>query len=389
MTHFLRIGMLIIVGGLPLSLRAQQLNATDTVEIQQKALRYVQQFEGLLNVVSQSDEYFRKYSFDELIRNYYSEESNSRIFRDSLAVIEDDLNPKAGAQDYGNLLTIKDYLKTFFSLYEKSPPPGVIFSDYKISEVKQGEFVFVEVFYTSEFRNKHRAYPDLSYPRRQKRATVKAEPQGQGWQVAITDISYARDAEQSSPPATITDVPTMPPVTTRQPSTDSDTTGAEQTERSPVFDDAIAPPSRDTGLGEASGATRNLFGNLHNVYRKGKTYQLPVQVNPEASPTSLMLYRGTELVSDLSSMLLDSGVAWQVPREISSGSNYQLRLYDPVSEQVIESSTFAIKPKVRWPWVVGAVGAAAAVYIIVSNGEEGGVATTERDDELPAPPSPE
>ncbi len=151
MKHFLPASLLISAWLLlPPSLHAQPLNALDTAEIQQKALRYVRQFEGLLNVISQSDEYFRKYDFDQLIRNYYTDQSNFQIFRDSLVVVEDDLNPKKEAQDYKNLLTIKNYLKAFFSLYAKSPPPSVIFENYEVSDVRQNEFTYVEVFYDSK-----------------------------------------------------------------------------------------------------------------------------------------------------------------------------------------------------------------------------------------------
>ena len=87
MIYLLRVGLFALIFSLPLALRAQQLDATDTAEIQKKAIRHVRQFEGLLNVISQSDEYFRKYDFDQLIRNYYTDASNYQIFRDSLVVV--------------------------------------------------------------------------------------------------------------------------------------------------------------------------------------------------------------------------------------------------------------------------------------------------------------
>ena len=387
MTYVLRVSLLITIGLVPLSLRAQQLDATDTVEIQQRALRYVRQFEGLLNIISQSDEYFRKYSFDDLIRNYYTEGSNAQIFRDSLVVIEDDLNPNSTTQGYGNLLTVKDYLQTFFSLYEKSPPPSVVFSNYQVSEVQQDEFTFVEVLYTSDFRNKHRAYPDLSYPLRRRRATVKAESQGQGWQVVITDISYAPLNEPSSVPE-VDPTSTEDPVAARSSEMEADTLLAEPEPRPSVFEEAMKPPSKPKETTDTLRVVRNSFADTRNVYRKGKTYSLPVRVNPTAPSTSLILYQEAEPVRDLSGLLADSTSAWTVSRDIPKGNGYQLRLYDPVSEKMIESPSFAIKPKVRWPWLIGAVGAAAAVYVIVTGNDTGGE-NPERNDELPAPPSPE
>ncbi len=194
MKCFLRTSLLII-GVLPLSLRAQELSAADSVEIQQKALRHVRQFEGLLNLVAQPDKYFRKYSFTKLIRSFYDEQSDYQIFRDSLVAVEDDLNPKAQPND-NNFLTIKDYLKAFFSFYEKSPIASVFFSEYRVSPVKQGEFTYVEVFYLSEFTNRHRAYPDHPYPLRYQKATLRAQRQEDGWQVVVSNVNYEQPGEE-------------------------------------------------------------------------------------------------------------------------------------------------------------------------------------------------
>ena len=213
MRYFLPTGLLII-GLLPLSLQAQKLSAADSAEIQQKALRHVRQFEGLLNLVAQPDKYFRKYSFTKLIRSFYDEQSDYQIFRDSLVAIEDDLNPKAQPDD-NNFLTIKDYLKAFFSFYEKSPIASVFFSEYEVSPVKQGEFTYVEVFYLSEFTNRHRAYPDRAYPLRYHKATLRAQRQEDGWQVVIANINYKLPGEElvaslAGGTATFTQ-PTYPP----------------------------------------------------------------------------------------------------------------------------------------------------------------------------------
>ena len=390
MSYCLRVGFLMMIGFLPATLYGQQITATDTAEIQEKALRHVRQFEGLLNVMSQSDEYFRKYSFDRLIRNYYSEGSNYQIFRDSLVVVEDDLNPKSTTAGYGNLLTIKDYLQAFFSLYEKSPPPSVVFSNYEVSKVMQDEFLYVEVFYDSKFRNKHRAYPDLTYPTRRRKVTVKAEPQATGWRVTITDMGYAQPGDSRPPSAVASgrDAANDPAEATRQTEDDRpDSTAATEPSLRPAGDEDEAAAQTNAEPGPSNAAS-NSFGSTRRVYRKGKTYSLPVQINNSVPPTSLGLYLGSDQVRDLSGSLADSTFSWQIPAELPADDNYQLRLYDPVSEEIIESSTFAIKRKSRWPWIVGGIGAAAVIYAIISSRDEGGI-TIGGDDELPAPPPPE
>ena len=377
---FLRIGWLVAIGMVPLALSAQSLDATDTAEIQQKALRHVRQLEGLLNVISQSDEYFRKYSFDQLIRNYYSDQSSYQIFRDSLVVVEDDLNPKPMEQDYGNLLTIKDYLKAFFSLYQKSPPPSVVFSNYEVSDVKNDEFLYVEVQYDSKFRNRHRAYPDLPYPVRRRRATVKAEPQNSGWRVIITDIGYARPGdERPSPPVALRR--TEPRDTTKA----VDPSSLSETKRPPT---AAPVPSESGPATESVNSSSSAFANTRRVYRIGKKYPLPVQFRAAPPSASLVLYQDEEMIRDVSNYLADSVQEWQIPRTLSPGGNYYLRFYNPVSEEATESPTFSVRRRARWPWIVGAIGAAAVVYA-VTNGGDGAAESPEENDELPPPPFPE
>ena len=359
------------------ALQAQPLDAADTAEIRQKALRHVRQFEGLLNLISQPDEYFRKYGFEPLIRSYYDEQSGYQIFRDSLVVVEDDLNPRARVQRYGHLLTIKEYLKAFFSLYEKSPVASVFFDRYRVSEVQQGDFTYVEVRYDSEFRNRHRAFPDVPYPVRARKATVKAERTTSGWQVMITDVSYDRPAAPKDPVAAVPNQPQARRVVSPPP-----TAPQAPDELPPVQISPVRAPLPDTTT-FADAALENPFGPLRQTYRTGRTYQLPLSNLAVSGATSLLLYQDGQLVEDLSATLTDSTYAWSVPKQLPTGDHYSLRLYNPTTEATAESASFAIKRRARWPWVVGAAAAAVVVVIVTSGGNDGNTS-----DELPAPPTP-
>ncbi len=365
----------------PLVAPAQPLDAADTAEIRQKAGRHVRQFEGLLNLISQPDEYFRKYGFDALVRSYYDEQSGYQIFRDSLVVVEDDLNPRARVQRYGHLLTIKEYLKAFFSLYEKSPVTSVFFDRYRVSEVKQGDFTYVEVRYDSEFRNRHRAFPEAPYPVRARKATVKAERTASGWQVMITDLSYDRPATPQAPVTVVSGKFPARRVASTSPTTPKSPVESPFRQVRTVSAPASAPASDTTLTAEA--APENPFGSLRRVYRSGKTYQLPLLSQATASDASLLLYQNDQLVEDISAVLTDSTHAWPVPKQLASKDYYQLRWYDPATEATAESAPFAIRRRARWPWVVGAVAAAAVVVAIITSGDE-----TASSDELPAPPAP-
>lgn len=379
MKHVLPIALFALLLALPLTARSQSLDAADTTEIRQKALRHVRQFEGLLNLISQPDEYFRKYGFDALVRSYYDEQSSYRIFRDSLVVVEDDLNPRARVQRYGHLLTIKEYLKAFFSLYEKSPVTSVFFDRYRVSEVQQGDFIYVEVRYDSDFRNRHRAFPDVPYPVRARKATVKAEQTNTGWQMMITDVSYDRPAASEEPVAIAPDVPQTRRITSTTP------TAAKATAELPanqVLSVLTPAPASDTSLIVAA-APENPFGPLRRVYRPGNAYALPLSTTFFPSDASLLLYQEDEMVEDLSAVLADSTHAWQVSEQLDNAIGYQFRLYDPTTEATAESAPFAIKRRARWPWVVGAA-AVAVVIVAVTSGDN----NANPSDELPAPPTP-
>ena len=287
MKRYLTVGWLIIL--CVSSLWAQEMTASDIKDIQQRALRNVRQFEGTLNLIAQPNEYLRENNVDELIRGQYQLGLSSQIFRDSLAVIENDLSLHARL-DNSDSLTVSEYLTLFASVYEKSPASSVFFNNYEVSPVRQqGKYVYVDVRYTSEFTNGHQSYPNQSFPLRRKQTTCTAQRRDGSWQVAITRIVN------------------LPPV------------------------------------GDGASPSTNVFTQVPRVYRPGKTYTLPIRVNPEAPPSSLILYRNEEQVEDLSRILTDSMLTWKVPRPIARRGDYRFRLYDPVSGKVIESSPFTIK----------------------------------------------
>ena len=367
----------LVILSLPLVLRAQPLDAADTIEIRQKALRHVRQFEGLLNLISQPDEYFRKYGFEALIRSYYREQSSYQIFRDSLVVVEDDLNPRTQTKGYGHLLTIKEYLKAFFSLYEKSPVTSVFFDRYGVSDVQQGDFTYVEVRYESEFRNRHRAYPSVPYPVRFRKATVRAKRTPTGWHVTITDVGFDRPAAPEDPVAVASGKPRTRRLASTQPNAPQ-----PPAELPSVPVSSVLTPRPDT-TALAKIAPEKLFDSLRLTYRTGKTYLLPLSPEAASSAASLLLYQDGQLVEDLSAVLADSTHAWPVSQDLPTGDRYQFRLYDPTTETTTESAPFVIRRRARWPWVVGAVAAAAVVVAILGNGDEAAP-----NDELPAPPAP-
>ena len=267
--------------------QAQTLEAGDIREIQQKALRHVRQFEALLNLVAQPDEYFRGNSVDQLIQGYYQPSSDYQIFRDSLVTITNDLNPLT--PDNEPTVSIKEYLTQFYLVYKKSPVVSVFFNNYEVSSVRQGKSTYVEVYYTNEFASRHIDYANQPYVSSQKKVIAEAQSQAGEWEVLITSIT--------------------------------------------------------TLSSEESAAQENAtsFTQLERVYRPGKTYPLPIRINADNPPSSLLLYRDEQQVEDLSGLLNSNRPQWRVPKSTARGGGYRFVLRDPLSKKTIESSSFTIR----------------------------------------------
>ena len=379
---------LCIIIALPLS--AQELTRADTIEIQEKAVRHLRQFEGLLNLISQPDEYFRKYNFEGLAQRYYQEGSNYQIFRDSAVVIEDDLNPRLRAGQGGDLRTIKEYLRAFFALYEKSPVSTIFFDNFEVSPVQEGDYRYVEVFYDSEFQGRYLPAPDVPYPMQAKKATVKAIREEGVWKVLITDISLATQENVSkvvpteAPPAgaatPTTEVPAEENPVPEEPVAEA--VPADSTETIPV-DTLSAPSSEEL---PAQQTAEVVFAQVKSRYRRGKTYDISLDVDSLTGSESLALYRNDTLQQTLPTGS-NNPLTWTVPEELPLGNDYQFRLNDPASDTALSSAPFRVARKRPWALYAGATaGAAVILYLLLNNDSEDSPA---ENNLLPEPPNPE
>ena len=267
--------------------QAQALEADDIREIRAKALRHVRQLEGILNLIAQPDEYVRENSINQLIQGYYQPSSDYQIFRDSLVTITDDLNPTTPNNEIK--VSIKEYLIQFHSVYEKSPVTSVFFNNYEVSSIREGQRAYVEVYYTNEFINRHVDYATQPYTVSRKKVILEAQPQADTWEVLITEITDLSAEENAAREAATS------------------------------------------------------FSQLERVYRPGKTYPIPIQINADNPPSLLLLYRDEQQVEDLSGLLSDDRLEWKVPKSIARGGGYRFVLRDSLDATRIESSSFIIR----------------------------------------------
>ncbi|MEZ4774524.1 MAG: tetratricopeptide repeat protein [Bacteroidia bacterium] len=171
------------------------LTTRDKVEITYKAEAIVRELENLMNVISNSDLY--KSEIDDLISFSYGE-SNNKIFYNDKITVEDDIDPIAHDSKSSRDVSIRQYLGDLNLLYNKSEDRSITFSDLKVSRVYEVEYVYVRVYFESEFSNSHKTVKN-AYQRTRRVAEVRAEQQGKQWEAQIVSIVFFDEAEPIEP----------------------------------------------------------------------------------------------------------------------------------------------------------------------------------------------
>jgi len=319
---------------------AQQLDRGDTLEIQNKARFCIKQFESLLNLLATRETAVRNYNMDDIGRNFYESHSDKQIFRDSLALIEDDLNPKALSVTYEKEKTIQQYLRDFRLFYGKSLGISVSFTNIQVSEVKEDDYLYVTVHYESEFYNRHKYHKDIPYPKHKRVATVKAKRNPNGWQTLITYIQFFRT-----------------PVIEREIATTLDAT--------------VTPPVKEAA--EQETASKATISNVADAYKRGSTFDIAWQQD-FANPVTLSLYRGNTFQKELDSSITKDEYAGIIPKKTKPGQAYCFQVYDPATKATLQSGNFQIKRKIplglQIPIYVGIAGGIIAI-IPVLFGDDG------------------
>ncbi|MEM1136749.1 MAG: tetratricopeptide repeat protein, partial [Bacteroidota bacterium] len=187
LTFVIWVFLICVLEGTSLPIAAQELSNRDKKEIRVRAELLVNEFQELLNLISNTDMYPSE--VEEIIQNSYSNSANKLFFDDNV-IIEDDLFPDNLHDKQRKNLDVKTYLKNFDLLYETSHSPSVGFSDIQVSKVQEGEYVFVQVYFKSLFKNKN-IKSETAYDITERIAELKAVYQENGkWKTEIVSISF-------------------------------------------------------------------------------------------------------------------------------------------------------------------------------------------------------
>jgi hypothetical protein len=327
---------------------AQPLTQGDSLEIQNKARFCIRQFEDILNQLAKPDDIFRTYNVDNFISKFYESTSNDQIFRDSAILMEDDLHPGSRSPTFEKEKPVKRYLLDFYQFYGKSSGVSVIFSNIQISDVQQGDYLYVNVIYESEFLNRHK-YIDIPYTKHKKIATVKAELMNNGWKALITFIGFYKAPAIEKEEAAI----------------------LEDTEKKQG--DSIWPISEDTiSVIETNTEKEGTIINVDDAYKRGNAFSISWNDTFE-NPVSLRLYQGDTFRRDLASSITTTKYSGVIPKKARPGEGYNFQLYDPQTKTTLESGSFQIRRKIPLGLQIPVyVGAGVLIYFLINGGGDGG-----------------
>ena len=169
------------------TVHAQSLNSDDKEKIQYEAEQFIKELELLMNTIASPG--LSKFDRDKLKENSYTESAN-QIFLDNKVIVEDDIDP--GYYQSSNKvkdLSVERYLNDLDLFYSKSNNPTISFNEIKTSEVKQKDYIFIEVYFKSIFEGKHQTIFQ-NYKPTERVATIIARKDGRNWKMLIGSIVF-------------------------------------------------------------------------------------------------------------------------------------------------------------------------------------------------------
>ncbi len=190
-----------------------KIHAQDKVELpskaEQKNIRLLARvmvesyLRGLLNTIAFED--VEKDSLKSIMMDSYLPSKKNQVFYDDGAIIEDDITPSNTATAQGSDKMVATYLSNLDIFYKKSERETIFFSDVSVSDVKANNYLYLKVYFKSEFRGeyntneKNKNKPNQNYRPVLRVAELRAEKDiNNQWKVYITHIGYYKQSPDDS-----------------------------------------------------------------------------------------------------------------------------------------------------------------------------------------------
>ena len=163
-----------------------KITSTDDRNIKSKAESVVKRFMNLLNTIATGID-LEVPETEVLIRKSYLP-IESKIFYDSAVVVVDDLR-KVEAIAQAKEKAAHSYLRDFELFYKKSEQASVFFSNFQVSNVKKGDYLYIKITYDCLFGNKSKI-SDEPYRVQKRVAELRVEKLNNKWKTWIIDVHF-------------------------------------------------------------------------------------------------------------------------------------------------------------------------------------------------------
>jgi tetratricopeptide (TPR) repeat protein len=169
---------------------AQNLDLTprERDQLKSQSIALVKEFEQLLNVLSHKA---TTSSDAQDIVVLATADNQTRIFADPKVVLEDDLYSIQADSVEPKDVSIQKYLNDWDLFYTKGFEETVSFSDLRISDFAFKGYLYLKVYYVSQFKNKHK-YFDKNYVTKRRVATIRFDKKNGMYVGYINGISFFR-----------------------------------------------------------------------------------------------------------------------------------------------------------------------------------------------------
>jgi tetratricopeptide (TPR) repeat protein len=174
----------------------------DSDEIKRQAKRKIEKGLGdLLNALTFDD--LTEAERQGIRDDSYKAGSSNQLFYNTNVIIEDDLLPVRKSDGVFDLKVDK-YLANLDLFYTKSTDRTIEISDVTVSNLKQGEYLYMRVYFTSLFKGTHKQHLDTPYKPQKRVAEIRAERQGKKWATFISLLAFAKPDDAAT--STLNDV---------------------------------------------------------------------------------------------------------------------------------------------------------------------------------------
>jgi ABC-type antimicrobial peptide transport system permease subunit len=185
----LLLALLLVLPTIILAQQTTNLKPKDETEIRFQARKQLTELGRRLNLLSDST--LLSSEIERIIKNSYLPHPSNQLFYNDDAIVEDDIDPRH--KDHTNVKDspVQTYLTDFNIYYSAYKAPKIVFSNVTTDDVVQGEYISINVYFSSIFGGRHRK-KTMPYTATERVATFRAEKEKNKWRVLIVQISFVK-----------------------------------------------------------------------------------------------------------------------------------------------------------------------------------------------------